>query len=421
MSGMTQGNKARPDVIVLGAGMVGVSAALHLQARGRDVVLVDRHGAAGRETSFGNAGLIERASYFPYVFPRDAETVLRTILGRNPAARIVWPDLPWTIRFIARYFAESAPDRALANARATWPLIERSLAEHESLAEAAGATGLLRHDGWIKTFRSEKTLAAGVADAQRVRAFGMTVDVLDAKALAQLEPHVSGPIGALHFRDPVACVDPGGLAEAYAALFRTRGGRMLVGDARTLTEAADGWRVTTEASEIAASSALVAMGPWSDDVFRPLGFSMPLAVKRGYHMHYGTRGNAVLGHPVLDADEGYLLAPMNAGIRLTTGAEFARRDRPPTPVQIAQCEPVAKQFFPLGERRDAAPWLGRRPCLPDLLPVIGPAPGRRGLWFDFGHQHHGFTLGPVTGRLIAEMITGETPFTDPRPYRADRF
>jgi D-amino-acid dehydrogenase len=166
---------------------------------------------------------------------------------------------------------------------------------------------------------------------------------------------------------------------------------------------------------------VIALGPWSDDVFRPLGYRIPLAVKRGYHMHYGAIGNAVLNHPLLDSDEGYLLAPMNRGIRLTTGVEFARRDAPKTPVQLDKVEPIARKLLPLSERRDAEPWMGARPCLPDMLPVIGPAPRHQGLWFDFGHQHHGFTQGPVSGRLIAEMICGETPFTDPAPYRAERF
>ena len=112
---------------------------------------------------------------------------------------------------------------------------------------------------------------------------------------------------------------------------------------------------------------------------------------------------------------------MNKGIRLTTGAEFARRDAPKTPVQLAKVEPIARKLFPLAERLDLAPWMGARPCLPDMLPVIGPAPRHKGLWFDFGHQHHGLTLGPVSGRLLAEMIVGEAPFTDPKPYRADRF
>jgi D-amino-acid dehydrogenase len=138
-------------------------------------------------------------------------------------------------------------------------------------------------------------------------------------------------------------------------------------------------------------------------------------------MHYKPDGNAVLNHPVLDVDGGFVLAPMTKGIRLTTGAEFAARDAPPTPVQVDRTEPLARDIFPLGRRVDPEPWLGRRPCLPDMRPVLGPAPKHKGLWFSFGHNHHGFTLGPVTGRLMAEMMTGETPFTDARPYRADRF
>ena len=108
---------------------------------------------------------------------------------------------------------------------------------------------------------------------------------------------------------------------------------------------------------------------------------------------------------MIDVDGGYVLSAMTRGIRLTTGAEFARLDAPPTPVQLAKVEPMARDLFPLGEPVDAKPWLGRRPCLPDMLPAIGPVPGRRGLWLDLGHHHLGFTLGPVTGRLLAEMMT----------------
>jgi D-amino-acid dehydrogenase len=111
---------------------------------------------------------------------------------------------------------------------------------------------------------------------------------------------------------------------------------------------------------------------------------------------------------------------MARGIRLTTGAEFADRDAPPTPVQLRRAEPIARSLFPLAERVDAEPWMGCRPCTPDMMPVIGPALKHKNLWFAFGHAHHGLTLGAVTGRLIAEMMTGETPFVDPNPFRCDR-
>jgi D-amino-acid dehydrogenase len=211
------------------------------------------------------------------------------------------------------------------------------------------------------------------------------------------------------------------LTKAYAALFLRRGGRFITADARTLTQSQAAWRIEGPNGALMGREAVIALGPWSDDVFRGFGYNMPLGIKRGYHLHLAPRGNAVLNRPVLDSDLGYLLAPMNQGIRLTTGAEFARRDAPPTPVQIERALPLARELFPLGEAIDATPWMGRRPCMPDMLPVIGKAARHAGLWFNFGHQHHGLTLGPATGRLLAEMMTGAAPFADPSPFAAERF
>jgi len=201
-------------------------------------------------------------------------------------------------------------------------------------------------------------------------------------------------------------------------LFESRGGKFVQGNALTLEP---GWSVQTIEGQARADNVVVALGPWADAVTRKLGYDLPLAVKRGYHMHYRAAGKAVLNHPILDTERGYLLAPMTRGIRLTTGAEFARRDALRTPVQLGRAEPIARDLFPLAERVDTEAWMGARPCTPDMMPIIGPAPAHKGLWFAFGHAHHGLTLGPVTGRLISEMIVGEKPFVDPHPYRADRF
>ncbi len=167
---------------------------------------------------------------------------------------------------------------------------------------------------------------------------------------------------------------------------------------------------------------MVALGPWAPDLLEPLGIRLPLAVKRGYHRHYRPRGNAALSRVVVEAEVGYVLAPMEQGIRLTTGAEFAGRDAPATPVQIRPGDAVMpRSCFPLGEPVEPTPWMGARPIFPDSLPVVGPAPGQPGLWLDYGHGHMGLTFGPVTGRLLAEMMTGQTPFTDPAPFAAERF
>jgi D-amino-acid dehydrogenase len=112
---------------------------------------------------------------------------------------------------------------------------------------------------------------------------------------------------------------------------------------------------------------------------------------------------------------------MAAGVRLTTGIEFAASDAPPNDIQLQRCEALARSIYPLGERIDPQPWLGLRPCLPDMRPVIGPAGRHPGLWFNFGHAHHGLTLGPVSGRLLAQMMTGQPTLADPQPYAPGRF
>jgi D-amino-acid dehydrogenase len=412
----------KADVLVLGAGMVGVGAALHLQRRGRDVILVDRHELAGEETSFGNAGMIESASVFPYMFPRDFAQILQYALNRAPQVRYALSDLPSILPWLVRYYLASAPERALHSAMAELPLIRASLIEHEALIAEAGVPELLRRIGWLKLFRRDASLANAVRDFERAKQYGVAGEVLDAAAIAAREPNLTGEFaGAIYLPAPGFVPDPGGLAKAYAALFKRKSGRFFVGDARSLEQVGAGWRVAGSDGAAVAREVVVALGPWSDLVFGPLGYSIPLAVKRGYHLHLAPRGNAVLHHPVLDADLGYMLSPMNRGIRLATGVEFARRDAPPTPIQLQRSLPRARALFPLGEAVDAKPWIGARPCLPDMLPVIGKAPSHSGLWFNFGHQHHGLTLGPVTGRLLAEMMTGETPFADPGPFGVERF
>ncbi|MGY3622860.1 FAD-dependent oxidoreductase [Bradyrhizobium sp. USDA 10063] len=412
----------RADVLVLGAGMVGVGAALHLQKRGRDVVLVDRHDAAGEETSYGNAGIIECASVFPYMFPRDFGELLRYALNRAPQVRYRVADLPIFLPWLISYYFASSPEGALHSALAEMPLIRQSLIEHEALIAEAGVPELLRKTGWIKLYRSKATFAKAVRDTERAKQYGVTNEVLDANGIAAREPNLSGDFaGAVYSPAPGSIADPGALAKAYAALFGRRGGRFFVGDARTLEQSGSRWRVAIGEGTVTAREVVVAMGPWSDQVFGPLGYSIPLQVKRGYHLHLRPDGNAVLNHPVLDSDLGYCLAPMNRGIRLTTGVEFAHRDAPASPVQVERAVPRARNLFPLGDPVEAKPWKGARPCLPDMLPVIGKAPRHPGLWFDFGHQHHGLTLGPVSGRLLAEMMTGETPFADAKPFAVERF
>jgi D-amino-acid dehydrogenase len=410
------------DVIVLGAGIIGVSSAVHLQDRALRVALVDRRGP-GEETSFGNAGLIERSSIVPYGFPRELRTLLR--YARNRSTDLYWDykALPSYAGWLMRYWWESQPQRHAVAARDMLPLISACIAEHDALIARAGAGDLVHDGGWIEAYRTPAALDRERANAEAdARQHGLRVEPLDAAALRAREPSIGEDIcGGLQWRDPKSVRSPGALVKSYARLFESIGGAFLNGDAATLRAESGAWTVETASGRLSAQNVVIALGPWSDQVFEPLGYRIPLRAKRGYHMHYRPT-RAPLSVPVVDIERGYVVAPMeNNRLRVTTGAELATRGTPPTGIQLARVEPLARAAFGIGERLDAAPWLGMRPCTPDMRPVIGPAPRHRGLWFAFGHNHHGLTLGPVTGRLLAEMMTGATPFTDPRPYRAERF
>ena len=411
------------DCIVLGAGMVGISCALHLQSRGRSVALLDRRGPA-EETSFGNAGMIQREGVVPYMFPREWATIFKYALNNTSEAYYHLSSLPSIAPWLFRYWAASTPEGEAASARAMLPLVEHSISEHEPLIEAAGLQGLVHREGYLRVFRTESALDQARQKDEKVRKlYGINSQSIDRKTLDSMEPNLASTlIGALHFTDPISISDPGALGRGYADLFVARGGTFLEGEAKTLTELpGGGWKIATRSGWAEARDVVVALGPWAGDLMKIHGIKVPLGWKRGYHMHYRPEGNATLNRPVIDAERGYCLAPMTKGMRLTTGAEFAMRDAPASPIQLGRAEAAAREIFPLGDAIDPEPWLGRRPCLPDMVPVIGPTPGKPGLWLAFGHHHLGFTLGPATGRLLAEMMTGETPYTDPRPYRVNRF
>ncbi len=407
-------------ILVLGAGMVGTCTALHLQQRGFDVVLVDRR-PPGQETSFGNAGLIQREAVEPYAFPREPGFLLNVALGRGAEvhwhARGLWP----MAGSLLRYLHHSHPKRHAVATQAYSRLIAHATDEHDLLIAAVGAQDLVVREGFRFVFRTPEAFdeAAQRAEDLHLR-FGVRYRAENTAELAQAEPALQKSLaGAVHWLQPWAVNNPGELVQRYAKLFVARGGRVLTGDAASLQAQATGWSVQTTEGSVQVAQAVLALGPWADGLIRTLGYRFPLFIKRGYHQQYTSP--AQVQQPLLDAERGYVLAPMQRGLRLTTGAEFAPIDAPPTPVQLAKAEVLARELVDLGEALPEPPWLGARPCTADMLPVMGPAPHHKGLWFNFGHAHQGFTLGPVAGRLLAEMVHGEPTCVDPTPYWPARF
>jgi D-amino-acid dehydrogenase len=400
--------------------MVGTCTALHLQQRGFDVTLVDRR-APGQETSMGNAGLIQREAVEPYAFPREPDFLLDAALGRG--AKVHWHAQGlWQMgKALLRYLHHSHPQRHALATQAYSRLIAHATDEHGVLVSAAGAQDLVTREGFRFVFRKAEAFDAAAQRAEDLHTrFGVRSQAENTAELALAEPALQKPLaGAVHWLDPWAVNDPGALVQRYADLFVARGGRLRVGDAASLQAQGAGWSVQTDEGPVHAQQAVLALGPWSDGLIRTLGYRFPLFIKRGYHQHYTSP--AQVRQPILDVERGYVLAPMQRGLRLTTGAEFAPIDAPPTPVQLAKAEILARELIDLGQPLPEPPWLGARPCVADMLPVMGPAPRHPGLWFNFGHAHQGFTMGPVAGRLLAEMVSGEPPCVDPMPYSPRRF
>nr|WP_295833670.1 FAD-dependent oxidoreductase [uncultured Azospirillum sp.] len=407
------------QALVLGAGMVGIATALQLQKRGWSVAVVDRRGP-GEETSYGNAGIIQCEAVSPYPMPRDIGTLAAVALGRTNDVHYRTAALPNHAEALARYWWNSAEKRHAGISDAYARLIVEATAEHDELMRDCPVDGLVRRDGYRVLFRRRELFDKALAAAENHRRrWGVRFESLTPDALAQAEPALKQTgVGAIHWLDPWTVSDPGALVAAYGRRFVEAGGRLLTGDARSLkARPRGGWSVETADGRLEAEVAVVALGPWSPEALRPFGYRFPMVRKRGYHRHYSGGG---LSLPLMDSGFGYVLAPMARGLRITTGAQFTHAEAPADPVQLDRAEEAVRSLIDLGAPVEAEPWHGTRPCLPDMLPVIGEAPGHPGLWMNFGHGHQGFTLGPVAGRLLAEMMDGAPPFTDPAAFRPNR-
>lgn len=413
----------RASVLVLGGGIVGVSTALQLQSRGIPAILIDRQ-PPGLGASFGNSGVIQREAVLPYAMPRDAKTLLRTLIGRNTAARLQLSALPGLLPFLTRYWWHSSKARHHSIAKSYAGLIERCLESWQQAIQDTDAGSLLSHQGYLAGFRTPSRYESARAEADEfAQQYGLSVSHLQGSAeIRQAVPHISPAFHAMiHYHDAVTVSDPHALLIELLTKFHSLGGRFAKADAMQLSADADSYSLPSEAGPIRTRHAVIALGADAAQLSAKFGLKLPMGSKRGYHVHFRPVPEAPLTATIVDAEHGYVLTPKSAGIRLTTGAEFAAPSAPPSPRQLQQVTPIAQQLHPLGDRVETTPWMGIRPCMPDMLPVIGAVPGHNNLWCAFGHGHQGLTLGPVTGDIVADLIEGRGARIDPAPFSPARF
>ena len=409
-------------VAIIGAGIVGCSCALFLQRDGHDVTLVDPL-PPGAGTSSGNAGIISLDSIVPIAAPG----ILARVPGylRDPASPLAirWRYLPRLLPWLIRFALASRPSRALAVTDALAALLAHADQAHDIVIQQCGLADLVRTGGWLKVARSEESLLAHTAyDRRMLDRAGIEYQLLDASAVHELEPALSPELkaGLLMPRNR-AVRHPQRYVEGIARTVQERGGTWLQAHARRFSfEGSRIASVVTTAGELDTDAVVLAAGAFSRPLAAWAGIRVPLDTERGYHIMLA-HPEPTLTCPVYSIEDGFVLAPMEHGIRLTGGVELASTSAPPDFRRIRRLAQKATTILPGLDPAIQSEWQGYRPSLPDSLPVLGRAPNRPNLFLAFGHQHIGVTLGPVTGRMVADLVAGRDPGLDLKPYKADRW
>ncbi len=407
--------------IVLGAGIVGVCTAIYLRQAGREVVLIDKNGV-GNETSFGNAGLIERTDLLPRSFPREFKQIIHYAKNRDNRVRYDFLSLFALSPWLMRYWHYSNEQNIMKISQKITPLFKHCLSEHEYLLEQAGIKELLKYNGWLHLSRKRSEFSNIEKNYQIALSANLRARILTSDEVANFEPALKEKFAwGVHWQDSAFIIDPGQYVKELAKYFVANGGQILTGDAKGLEQVNNHWQIATNEGKKIADNIVIALGAWSGEIIKKFGYNPPLAIKRGYHKNYHYETGERLKIPIIDADNGFVLAPMKNGIRLTSGIEFALLGKKPTPIQLKNIEPIARRIIKMGKATEDKAWLGNRPCCADMMPIVGAAPNHKGLWFNFAHAHHGLTLAPICGKILAQKMMGERPLIDIEPFSIDRF
>ncbi|MER8383029.1 FAD-dependent oxidoreductase [Mesorhizobium sp. M1399] len=404
------------DIVVVGAGMVGAATALQLQRLGRKVILVDRQ-PPGSETSYGNAGVISGLN-IQITIPRHPLQLAQLLLNRVPYFRQNLFALPSTLPWLWAFWRASSDSNLWRIALQSQPLFSNAIAEHLCLASLSRASHLLRDVGYLSIIRDKAKLSAISRDKRLALACDYPFRIISTEEIAELEPFLKpGAAGGLYWPGTYHTQAPDQLVKAYVEALVRSGGEFRQMCVTKLRRHKNGtWDVESLNDTIQSRNVVISAGPWSKKLLEPLGYNLPLGSKRGYHLHFQPKDGASLTRPVKDDEYGFVLSPMDQGIRLCVGVELDHFDAPASDMLVKGVLGPARELFPIAEPLESSPWLGRRPTFPDQLPMIGAAPGHQGLWFNFGHGHYGLTLGPTSGKLLAEMIDKRVLSMDPAPF-----
>ena len=408
-------------VAVIGAGIVGLCAALSLQRAGLAVCVYDPL-PPGSGASYGNAGLLSIDSCVPMSMPGMLRNVPRWLTDPNGPLALrpgyALKALPWLLQWLRA--GRMAQVRASSDA--LFALHQPSLEQYRLLLGPELFAQLVRTPGHLHVWESAQDGTSDRVGAELREGHGIPTEALDAGQVHDLVPELSSRIvRGLFYPRHAHTVEPRRLVQAIAGLLQQAGGQIRQEQVMKIVPlAADRLRLLTSTGDHEHDRVVVAAGAWSRRLIEPLGASMLLETERGYHLEL-RQPSIDLALPVVHRDKGFAATPMDTGLRIAGTVEIAGLQFPPDERRADALWRHAKDMLPALEYEARAAWMGFRPSMPDSLPVIDRVPGHPGVFVAAGHGHFGMTAASMTGRLITQMVTGEPPALDLRPYRIDRF
>lgn len=388
---------------IVGAGAVGTCCAIALQADGHEVEIFDPL-EPGRAASSGNSGVIADNEIIPLGRPEILRAVPSMLRDPNGPLEIRWRHLHTLLPFFVELTLAARPRRVEAIAAKLAELLSGAAAEWHRILAGTPGEALLRKSGWLRVYPRESGLGAARKAVDIQRGYGISAVMVDGRTIAELEPAFALHLaGGVYYPDVHSLTSPGEAVRLLLSRLMDNGGRLHCESVVAVRSEAGVAMIKTADVWHRFDRAVIAAGAWSKPFAAMLGPAPRLDSERGYHLMFPNDGPQ-LRRPVSVVSPGYTLAPMIDGLRLASGIEFASIDALPDFRRIDAMAAHARTLLPHLAAAPASRWLGRRPSMPDSLPVIRTADGAPNFVLAFGHGHLGLTLGPVTGRIVAELV-----------------
>ena len=409
------------NITIVGAGIIGMVCANYLQRDGHKVTVIDSRGP-GEGCTAGNAALLSPDAVIPPAMPGNWRKIPGWILDPLGPLAIRWNYVPRITPWLAGWLRACSADRARAVARGLRALHAPVFDAYAPLLKDAGATHLLQRSGQLYVSELNGGASGSPLTTEMREAAGVHTQLLSGAAARELEPALGENIkSALYFPNNGHTINSLRLVQMLAEHFQRSGGTVLRRNVTGFETGEHGpCSVITDGGARPVETLLIAAGAWSGRLAAQLGTSLPLEAERGYHLTLPDPG-VMPRLPLIHRDFYFTTTPVQAGLRMAGTTEFAGLDAPPDYRRARMLFTHAQRMLPGLRDSGATQWMGARPSFPDGLPVIDRSPLHVDVFFAFGHSHFGLTAAPVTGRLIADLVSGRKPSIDITPYQARRF